>query len=182
MAKVLKKMLAAQVLDATRGVEGAVFVNVAPMSVELSTRLRGFLLQKAGGARLRVLHNRTARAAFRELGWPEKLSSVLKGPTAMIFGGDGATDIAKSLVEWQRQDKTLVVKGAIAEGEFYEGKAVTATLARMPDKRTLRAMLAGAIAGPARSLATLLAAPGASIARASKARIDQQGFAADAAS
>lgn len=181
MAKILKKMLASQMLDAMKGTDGAVFVNVAPMTVELSSRFRAFLRQKAGGARLRVLQNRSARHALTSVGYPAKVATILKGPTAVIYGGDGPTSIAKSLAEWVRQDKLLVIKGAVAEGELYEGKAVTATLAKMPDKRTLRAMLAGAIAGPARGLATVLAAPGASIARGTKARVDKQGFAADPA-
>ena len=180
MAKILKKMLASQVLDAMKGTNGAVFVNVAPMSVELSTRLRGFLLQKAGGARLRVVQNRSARHALTSVGYPAKNADMMKGPTAVIFGGDGPTSIAKSLAEWVRQDKKLVVKGAVAEGEIYDGKAVTAVLAKMPDKNTLRAMLLGAISGPARGLAVVLGAAGAGVARATQARIDKQGFAADA--
>jgi large subunit ribosomal protein L10 len=180
VAKVLKSLLASQVLDALGGADGAVFVNVAPMTVEVSTRFRTFLAQKAGGARLRVLHNRTAKKALEKAGWPKKVGEVLRGPTAIIFGGEGPTTIAKSLLEWVRQDKTLVVKGAVAEGEFFDAKAVTASLARMPDKRTLRAMMLGAIQGPGRGIAAVLAAPAASLARAIQARIDKQGFAPDA--
>jgi large subunit ribosomal protein L10 len=180
MAKVLKQLLASQVVEAVRGADGAVFVNVAPMTVELSTRFRDFLAKRAGGARLRVLHNRTAKKALEQVGWPARLADVLRGPTAIIYGGEGPTGIAKSLTEWVRTDKTLVVKGAVAEGEFYDAKAVTATLARMPDKRTLRAMLLSGVLGPARGIATAVAAPGASIARALQARIDQKGFAPDA--
>ena len=40
-------------------------------------------------------------------------------------------------------------------------------------------MLAGAISGPARGVACILAAPGASLARVLQARIDAKGFAAD---
>ena len=183
MAKVLKKLLASQVLSAVKDADGAVFVNVSPMSVELSTRLRGFLAAKAGGARLRVLHNRTAKAALKDKGWPAKVSDILKGPTAMVYGGEGATVIAKTLAEWSRQDKTLVVKGAVADGEFFDAKGVAA-LAKMPDKRTLRAMMLQGILGPARGLAVLLQAPGVGLARVLQARIDQQskqGAPADAA-
>jgi large subunit ribosomal protein L10 len=180
MAKVLKQLLASQVVAAVRDHDGAVFVNVAPMTVEVSTRFRDFLAKKAGGARLRILHNRTARKALEQVGWPAKVGDVLRGPTAIIYGGDGPAIIARSLTEWVRQDKTLVVKGAVAEGEFYDAKGVTGTLARMPDKRTLRAMLMAGVLAPARGIAVAVSAPGASIARALKARIDQKGFAPDA--
>lgn len=178
MAKVLKKILSSQVREAVKTADGAVFVNVSPMTVELSTRLRGFLQTKAGGARLRVVQNRTARHAFKDVGWPAKVGDILKGPTAMVYGGDGAATIAKRLAEWSRTDKTLVVKGAIADGEFFDAKGVAA-LAKMPDKTTLRGMIAGSILGPGRGLAVAIAGTGAGLARVLQARIDAKGFAAD---
>jgi large subunit ribosomal protein L10 len=180
MAKQLKQILASQVFETIKDREGAVFVNVAPMTVELSTRFRTFLDEKAGGARLRFIHNRTARKAFEQAGWPAEVAGVLKGPTAIIFGGEGTAKIAKSLTEWSRTDKTLVVKGAVAEGEYFDGKAVGTTLAKLPDKDTMRAMLLSAVLGPARALAVLAQAPGASLARALQARVDQDAVPAQA--
>lgn len=177
MPKQLKQLLAKQVVGALHGHTGAVFVNVAAMTVEQSTSLRGLLAAKAGGARLRVLHNRTARAALRSAGWPSKVEAILKGPTAVVYGGEGPSSIAKTLGEWSRTDKTksLVLKGAVAEGEFFDAKGVLA-LAKMPDKLTLRAMLAQAILGPSRGLAVALAGNAAGLARVTQARIDKQGF------
>ena len=175
----LKSMLATHLLRLLEGQDGAVFVNPGPMTVEANTRLRTLLATKAGGARMRVVHNRTARAALVGAGWPADVAKLLKGPTAMVFGGDGVLAISKSIVEWARTDKTFAVKGAVTEGEIYDAKGVGA-LSRMPDKQTLRGMLAGAVAGPARGVASILAAPGSSLARVLQARIDAKGFAADA--
>src|SRR5947207_6296572 len=135
MAKTLKRLLSSQLQDAVRGADGAIFVNLGPMTVEQNIRLRGVLRQKAGGARLRVLHNRTARVAFREAGWNAKVDTILEGPTAAIFGGDGTAAIAKTIVEWARTDKAMVLKGGLAEGEFFDAKGVRA-LATLPDKKT----------------------------------------------
>lgn len=178
-ASPLKRMLAAQLLTALKTSDGAVFVNPGPMTVEKVTKFRTTIGQKAGGARMRLVHNRTAKFALREAGWPAAAEKAFAGPTALVYGGEGATSIARAVTEWARTDKTFVVKGAVAEGEFYDAKGVTA-LARMPDKNTLRAMLVGAIAGPARGLVSILAAPGASLARVVKARQDAGGFAPDA--
>jgi large subunit ribosomal protein L10 len=176
----LKSMLAAHLLRLLGDSDGAVFVDPGPMTVEASTRLRTLLATKAGGARMRVVHNRTARAALLGAGWPEGVTRLLRGQTAIVFGGDGVPVISKTIVEWARTDKTFTVKGAVAEGEHYDAKGVAA-LARLPDKNTLRAMLAGTIAGPARGVASVLAAPGASLARVLMARIDAKGFAPDGA-
>jgi large subunit ribosomal protein L10 len=179
VAKELKRLLASQLLEAIRGEDGLVLVDLGPMTVEKNGELRRTLRARANGARLRIVHNRTARAAFREAGFPEKVASALEGPTAVAYGGDGPTSIAKALVEWSRTDKAMVLKGAVAEGEYYDGKGVQA-LARLPDRQTLRAMICGAILGPARGIAAAVAAVPASVARASKARIDAGGFRADA--
>ncbi len=178
-ASPLKRMLSTQLLRSLEGSQGAVFVDPGPMTVEQVTRFRTSLGQKAGGARMKIVHNRTARFAFREVGWPTTAEACLKGRTAVIFGGEGATAIARAVAEWARTDRKFVVKGAVAEGEFYDAKGVQA-LAKMPDKQTLRAMLLGAISGPARGVAAVLDAHGSSLARVVKARADAGGFRPDA--
>jgi large subunit ribosomal protein L10 len=178
MAKELKRLLSSQLLDALQGADGVVLVNLGPMTVERNSELRRLLRGKAGGARLRVVHNRTARVAFREAGFPEKAASALTGPTAVVFGGEGPATIARTLVEWTRTDKAMTLKGAVAEGEFYDAKGVQA-LARLPDRPTLRAMLCGAILGPGRGIAAAMAAVTGGLARATKARADAGGFRAD---
>jgi large subunit ribosomal protein L10 len=181
MSKQLKQLLAGQLVTALKGSDGAVFVNVAPLTVEQNSKLRNHLHAKVGGAKLRVLQNRTARAALKQIGFPDKIATVLKGPTAVVYGGEGANSIAKALADYVRTEKTLVLKGAVAEGEFFDAKGV-GVLAKMPDKRTLRAMLATGIISAGRGLATTIAGPGAGLARVLQARIDKKGFAADAAS
>ncbi len=180
MSKQLKQLLAGQLVTALKGSDGAVFVNVAPLTVEQNSKLRNHLHAKLGGAKLRVVQNRTARVALKQAGYPSTIDAILKGPTAVIYGGEGASSIAKSLTTYVRTEKTLVLKGAVAEGEFFDAKGV-AVLAKMPDKRTLRAMLATGIISAGRGLAVTISGPGAGLARVLQARIDKQGFAADAA-
>jgi large subunit ribosomal protein L10 len=180
VAKQLKQFLASQLLDAIRDQNGVVLVNLGPMTVEKSSELRRHLRVKSNGARVRIVHNRTAKVAFREAGFPDRAATALSGPTAVVFGGDGPSSIAKSLVEWTRTDRAMVLKGAVSEGEFYDAKGVQA-LARLPDRKTLRAMICGAILGPARGIAAATNATYAGLARATKARVDAGGFAADAA-
>src|SRR5262245_4503362 len=173
-------MLAGQLQRLLQGSDGAVFVNPGTMTVEQNSKLRTLLAQKAGGARLRIVHNRTARAALAEAGWPEKVASLLRGPTAIVYGGEGVPAAAKVIVEWAKANKTFAAKGAVLEGEFHDAKGVV-VLARLPDKHTLRAMLVGAVAGPARGLASVVAASGGGLARVLQARIDAKGFKPDGA-
>ncbi len=181
MAKALKRMLADQLETALGGESGLLILDTGPMPVETAMALRGDLRQKAGGARLRILHNRTARVAMnrRWFGEGDKaLSSYLTGPTAIAYGGDGPISIAKVVRDWSRKWKPLRVKGAVADGELMPA-ADAATLADMPDLPQLRAMLLGAVLGAPRGIAVSLSAVYGGIARCIQARVDQQGEASD---
>ena len=68
MAKALKFMLSAQLQDALKGsASGLMVIDPGPMTVESAMEFRKDLREKAGGARLRIVHNRTARAAMQSL-------------------------------------------------------------------------------------------------------------------
>ena len=65
----------------------------------------------------------------------------------------------------------LAVLGSILFGLATPTEA--ASIAGMPDRQTLRAMMVGVISAPARKLATVLNEVGASTARCMQARADQ---------
>ncbi len=90
------------------------------MTVEANQAFRRDLREKAGGATFQVIHNRTVRIALEKAFYgdePEVLDEMLKGPSAIVFGGDGPIPIAKVLREWKRKFKSLRVKGGVSEGE-----------------------------------------------------------------
>ena len=145
-------------------------------TVETTMAFRTDLREKAGGARLRVIHNRTARVAMDRLGYADEageLAGVLVGPSAVVFGGDGPIPIAKVVKDWQRKFRALKVKAAVADGEVLVGKEALA-LADMPDLPQLKAMLASALIS-ARGIASSLQAVYGGLARALQARVDQDG-------
>ena len=184
MAKALKHMLASQLgEELEKSPSGLMVLDPGGMTVESVMAFRGDLREKAGGARLRVLHNRTARVAIREQGYDgdvEALNATLTGPSAVVYGGDGPIPIAKVVRDWSKKHKTLRVKGAVADGEvLLEGDAQA--LADMPDLQQLKGMLAGLLLGSARGIATSLQAVYGGLARCIQARLDEGGFAGDAA-
>ena len=68
----------------------------------------------------------------------------------------------------------LNVRGGVLEGNLLNANDAAA-LANVPDRRTLQAMLLGAISGPARGLVTVLDANQSGLARVLQAHIDQAG-------
>src|SRR5262245_7471423 len=107
MAKSLKTMLTSQLQKDLATTTGCLVLDPGPMTVEGAMAFRKELREKAGGARLRVLHNRTARhaleGAWLKGGENKPLRGMLKGSCAVAYGGAGPVPIAKVVVEWKRK-------------------------------------------------------------------------------
>lgn len=181
MAKALKLMLASQLEDAIQSEDngGLLLIDPGNLTVDAAESFRGDLREQAGGARLRIIHNRTAKVALRSLYQSDEqelgeLDDLLKGPSAVVYGGDGPIAIAKVVRDWRKKNKKMVLKGAFADGEFMPNTDAEA-LADMPDLDQLKGMLAGAILGAARGIAVSLSAVYGGIARCLQAKVDKEG-------
>lgn len=153
--------------------EGVVVLALEGLSVEQATTLRNEI--RATGAEFRVTRNRLTGVAFREAGISID-PGALKGPCAVLVGSAEETISAAKAVEklWgAEKERKVHYRGAFLDGSAMNA-AEAATIAAMPDKNTLRAMMCGAILGPARMLATVLSEVPASQARAIKARSEQE--------
>src|SRR5690606_42158346 len=132
---------------------------------------------RKAGLRYRVVKNRLARVAFAEHRFD--LGDTLKGQCGVVFAPqERAIEAAKLLREHYRKqrikDPPLSVIGAVIEGEVI-GRDRAAVVADMPDRKTVQAQLAGAIAAPMRGLAVALAGVAGGLARCVQARVDKEG-------
>jgi large subunit ribosomal protein L10 len=176
MAKALKQMMVREYEEALEGLDSVLIVDPGNMTVETVQAFRRDLREKAGGARARLVHNRTLRQALQKQLFrdhPAVLARVLKGPSAIVYGGDGAIPSAKVVREWRRKQKDLRLKAAVADGEVLPDEDLE-RLADLPALPQLRAMLLSTVLGPARGIAGSLQAVYGGLARALKARIDKQ--------
>lgn len=153
--------------------EGVVVLGFEALSVDQASKLRNEV--RSTGAELCVAKNRLANVALREAGIPLE-AGVLGGTCAMLLGSTESTISAAKAIEklWAAEKvRKIHYRGAYLDGAPMNA-AEAALIAAMPDKNTVRAMLCGAIIGPARMLATVLAEVPASQARALQARADQE--------
>lgn len=177
MAKALKRMLTDGLESALADASGLLILDPGPMTVENAMAFRADLRTKAGGAKLRVLHNRTALIALKRRwfdGQDPGLEPLLSGSSAIAYGGAGPISIARVVRDWKRRWKPLAIKGAIADGELVSASDADG-LADMPDLPALRSMLLGAMQGSARGIAVSMAGVYGGIARCIQARIDAAG-------
>jgi len=142
------------------------FVSYQGLAVKDISDLRN---QLAGiGANCRVLKNKLILKAA-ELSGVDALSGVnLAGGTAVIYGKGEAPTVAKLLADYGKTRDKLSAKGGVLDGAFLTSADVV-SLAELPSKDVMRAMLLGVISAPASKLVRTLAEPARSMAGVLKA-------------
>jgi large subunit ribosomal protein L10 len=112
---------------------------------------------RGNGIKYRVVKNRLAKIAAQEAG-NTALAGLLEGPSALAMGGGDEAALAKSFLDAIRPYRTVVVRGAVLGGQMVDADSVT-RLATLPPREVLLAQLAGGMASPLASMASLFAAP-----------------------
>jgi large subunit ribosomal protein L10 len=146
MAKELKEILFKQ-LDQTVGhLDSCVLIDYCGINSEQTHELRSLLRKSRVG--MSVVQNRIARRVFSERGAPAAFQDLLRGPTAILYGEDGALSASKTVVGWRKKNKELAaIKGGLFEGEMISTEEVE-RLASLPDIDTLRSRLLGVFMAP----------------------------------
>ncbi len=155
-----------------RNVEGSSFLilmNPAGLDSGRTTDLRGRL--RAAGARMQVVPNRMFRVALGERA--ASLAPVLRGPTAMVVGAGDVVEVARVLVQYQREFKLENVIKAGTIGDRLIQATEVAELASLPSRPVLIGMLAGVLAAPMRGLVTVLRETTAGVVRVLQAIADR---------
>lgn len=172
MPNQINEIIVRQLSDEFARAEGIVIVSLSGLTVEETENLRNSLAEH--GVRLRMVRNRLAKLALEKRGLVVS-DTLFQGSVACAWGSsEDAIRVAKVVAKAARSADPKKTSKLAFQGGFFEGNLLdarsAAALAELPGKNELRAMLLCLLSGPARSLATLLAAPGSSLARVVQAR------------
>src|SRR3989449_6970722 len=100
------------------------------------------------------------------------LRSMLAGPTAVAIGEVDEVELAKSLVDEARALKALKILGALIGGRAMGAEDVQ-SLARLPGRPQLQAMIVGAVQAPLAQMVGVLTAAQGNLVRVLQARGSQ---------
>jgi len=140
------------------------------LSVGEITVLRRQLHQQ--GMEYRVVKNTLTGLAAEKAERPQ-LSPLLKGPTALAFGYGDVVQLAKTLIDYQRSEKTtLRIKGGLLESRVLSTEEIVA-LSSLPSREVLIAKLMGTLYGPIHGLLYVLSAEMRQLLGMLQARIKQ---------
>ena len=149
MSKPVKDMIASEYGRRFEGVTGAVVVEIRGLDAKATTSMRGTLRSK--GIKVTVVKNALARRTFK--GGPlAALEKALKGPSAMLTGQESAVLVAREIVKLAEAEKKLVLKGALFDGEYYDGDAGVKKLGSFPTKEEAQAKVVTLLLSPARQI------------------------------
>lgn len=160
MSKPVKNLIIDEYKKRFGDVQGGVVVEIRGMEATANNKLRNDL--RAKGVRVTVIRNSLARRAFA--GGPlEALEKVLKGPNAFVYGDRSVVDVARDIVELATASKELELKGAILDGELFEGRAGVERLSKMPTRAEAQARIITIALSPAKKVLGCVVSPGSKI-------------------
>jgi large subunit ribosomal protein L10 len=169
MAKELKRLITREWKKEFSGVHDLVLVDASKLKGPQTWAFRGKLA--ASKLRMRVLQNRVARIAFRESGL-QAAEGLLRGPTAVVYGGDGAADISRALAAWNRQNPPVAIKGGLIEGNPGTPKDVE-SWAKLPSRPELLSQVLGVLIAPATEIASAFEAALSQFANLAAAHVEK---------
>ena len=171
MSKPVKAMLRKELIARLAGVESLTVLSLAGVNGVENTRLRRHL--QAKDIRVMVVRNVIARQALEEVGLGSACR-LIDGPCALVTGALNPVVVVRELLEQAKDIPSLLVRGALMEGEVFGPERVE-ELSRYPTREEALANLVGQALSPGGQVVAALLGAGARLAAIVKAVEDRAG-------
>ena len=160
MSKPIKELIIREYQQRFSELEGAVVIDIRGIDANENNELRTSLQEK--DIRVTVIKNTLAQKAIRGTAI-ESLADTFVGPSALAYGAETVVHVARELVEWAKKVKELDLKGAVLDGEFFDGKEGVKRLAAFPTKDEAQAKIVQLVLAPAGNIVGGATGPGGNI-------------------
>ena len=128
-------------------------------------------MREAGGG-VKVVKNRLAKIALKDVDGGDKASDLFKGPTFIAYSEDPVT-APKVVVDYAKSNEKLEILGGLMAGTAMDSAGVT-NLAKMPSREEVISQIAGALTALGSNISGAAGAPAANIAGCLKAMADKE--------
>ena len=159
MSKYVKELMMDQLRSDLDGSRSLLIMDLKDLDAVAEHGLRRDLRKKS--IRLRVLKNSLARRVFADLGM-DGLSRFLEGPSAMVWGGEGITELAKEISSQVKTLKKPAIKGGAVEGVVVGPEQVD-DITKLPSREVLIGQVIALLLGPAARRCSLLSSAGSTL-------------------
>jgi len=159
MSKPVKDMIMAEYGRRLEGVDGAVVLEIRGIDSVQTNKFRLDLHKKK--VRVTVMRNDLARKTIAGTKL-EPISKVLAGPSAIAYG-ESVIDVARAIVEWAEKAKEFKLKGAVLDGNYFDGKAGVEALSKYPTREEAQAKVVSVVLAPGSKILGAAKSPGAKV-------------------
>jgi len=169
MSKFVKQLMISDIQAELGDCREVLVVDVSKIGGVATNKWRLGLRKK----QIRVIgvKNAVAKKALSDVGLTG-INDVLKGPSAIVFGGEDIVALARELTESIKELKTLELKGG-AMGATSLTAAQVEEISKSPGRKELLAQIAGLALSPGGRLASAIRGPGGRVAGCAKAIVDK---------
>lgn len=169
MSKKIKEMMIRDYQSRVQGADDAMLISIRGVKAIPTSKLRKGLAGKS--IKITVVRNALARKALAGTKL-EPLAKLLTGPSALAYGQGGGisvVEVAREVVKLIATMPEVELKGAILDGQLFEGKKGVTDLSKFPTKDEAIAQAVTLIVSPGRNLMAQLKGPGSTVAGLIKA-------------
>ncbi|MEX2217123.1 MAG: 50S ribosomal protein L10 [Phycisphaerales bacterium] len=170
MSKKIKEMMVRDYASRLEGADDALMISIRGVKAIPTTRLRkGLAAQKI---KITVMRNTLAKKAMAGTKL-EPLTRLLTGPSALAYGGNSVVEVARAIVKLIAGMPEVELKGAVLDGQLFEGKKGVTELSKFPTKDEAIAQLVTLVVSPGRKVLGQIKGPGSAVAGIIKAIEDK---------
>lgn len=160
MSATTKKYLIRDYTDRMGDASDALVISIRGVSANDNNRLRLGLAKKQ--IKVTVVRNNLARHALKDSSLAG-LAPMFQGPTALAYGGSSVVDIAREIITWAEKIQALELRGAILDGELYEGKKGVERLSKFPTRGEALSKTVTLFLSPGRKVMGAVKGPGGKV-------------------
>jgi large subunit ribosomal protein L10 len=166
MSKTVKNLIIEDYRERLGDNRDALVIGLRGISSNDTNAIRNGLAKKS--IRVSVVRNKLFGQAFGDTGLAP-LSELLTGANALAYGGESVVEVAREIVELLKKFPDIELKGAVLDGQLFEGQDGVEALSKFPTRDEAIAKDVAIILGPARKLMASVKGPGSQLAGLLKA-------------
>jgi large subunit ribosomal protein L10 len=170
MSRQVKEMLVREYKSRFEGLDDALVISLRGIDAISNNEIRRGLAKKQ--ISVTVVKNTLAKKVFEGTGL-EPLNSVMEGSNAVAYGAESVVEVARAIVDLIGRHPVLELKGAVLDGQLFQGDAGVKALSKFPTRDEAIAKTVTLILSPGRKLAGQIKGPGARIGGILKTIVDK---------
>ena len=157
MSKPMKETMVRDYKSRIGDIDDAMLISLRGVSANDNNEFRHTLVQK--DIHVTVIRNKLFLQAFGDSKLAE-LSPLLVGSNAIAYGAESVVEVAREIVKLVEKFPEIELRGAVLDGQLFEGDAGVKALSNFPTRDEAIAQDVTLILSPGRNLMASVKGPG----------------------